>query len=73
MKAFLQVILNIIHKLLLLHLTALLCYRLRRSLPAPARAPELTLEYMCAINIAVILVSYSSFPFPHLWTGTRNS
>jgi hypothetical protein len=26
---------------------------------------------MCDINIVITLVSYSSFPFPHLWTDTR--
>jgi hypothetical protein len=31
----------------------------------------LTSEYICGKNIAIILVPYSSFPFPHLWTGTR--
>jgi hypothetical protein len=34
-------------------------------------ASYLTSEYMCGKNIAIILVPYSSFPFPHLWTGTR--
>ena len=37
----------------------------------PCPASYLTGEYMCGKNIAIILVSYSSFPFPHLWTGTR--
>ena len=25
---------------------------------------------MCGMNIVITLVPYSSFPFPHLWTGT---
>jgi hypothetical protein len=28
---------------------------------------------ICGMTIAIILVPYSSFPFPHLWTGTRSS
>ena len=35
-------------------------------------ASYLTSEYMCGKNIAITLVPYSSFPFPHLWTGTRS-
>jgi hypothetical protein len=38
---------------------------------SPLPASYLTGEYMCGKNIAIILVPYSSFPFPHLWTGTR--
>jgi len=30
-------------------------------------------EYICREKTFIILVSDSSFPFPHLWTGTRLS
>ena len=35
------------------------------------RVSYLTNGHMCGKNIAIILVPDSSFPFPHLWTGTR--
>ena len=37
----------------------------------PCPASCLTSEHMCGKNIVIALVPYSSFPFPHLWMGTR--